>query len=178
MPDASDLVLVLGGTGMLLPAVQSLLNSDHNVIVVARNPERAGTHPRLTLVQGDWSNPTHLEENLGNAIGQARPSKALLWIHSAYAEEMHKSLDKFISPHATVVQLLGSYGSDLPKTEAPAAYRKPRDYRQVVLGFAGPLGGPTRWLTDEEISQGALRAFDVAETCQLVGRIEPWSDRP
>jgi hypothetical protein len=47
----------------------------------------------------------------------------------------------------------------------------------VVLGFvAGETG--SRWLTNDEISTGVLKAVDEDAPLSIVGETRPWSARP
>lgn len=174
-------ILVVGGTGMLRPAVYRLLSQGTQVILVARRPERIAPETSaepLVRVAADWSDP----ENLAAAVGESTAGRlvpaALLWVHTPYDQGLHQAIDPLLSPTATVVQLWGSAGQDPRRSRPnPAQYRAPRSYRSLMLGFAdGP--STTRWLTDQEISDGALRALNDPAEQQLVGRVEPWSDHP
>lgn len=91
-------------------------------------------------------------------LGSTRPAEAVLWVHSPYGEKVHAALDGLLDPHAVVVHLSGSSELDPRQAPWPPEYAKPRSYRQVVLGFADGPSGRTRWLTDREISDGALRS--------------------
>lgn len=50
-------------------------------------------------------------------------------------------------------------------------------YRRVILGFVIE-GGQSRWLTDDEICRGVLRAADDTSTEQVVGVLSPWDRHP
>ncbi|WP_017612769.1 Rossmann-fold NAD(P)-binding domain-containing protein [Nocardiopsis salina] len=175
-------LLVVGGTGMLRPAVHDLLGSGARVVLVSRRPERAAAgapdRGRLVPVAADWSAPERLGEAVREATGGRPMAEALLWVHTPYDEGVHASLDPLLSADATVVQLWGSAGAD-PRLSRPlpGQYAPPRAYRSVVLGFADTARA-TRWLTDREVSDGALRALSDAAPEQIVGRVEPWSDHP
>lgn len=175
-------ILVVGGTGMLRPAVHDLLHAGARVVLVARRPERAeigaADLERLVPVAADWTDP----ERLGDAVRESvdgRPiTEALLWMHTPYDEGVHRVLDPLLSAEATVVQLWGSAGVDPRHSRPlPEQHGSPRSYRSVVLGFADTSHG-TRWLTDREVSDGALRGLRDTTPEQIVGRVEPWSDRP
>ncbi|KAJ5191769.1 uncharacterized protein N7498_010754 [Penicillium cinerascens] len=176
--DPSTIILVLGGTGMLLPAVRGLLECGHTVALVARRPQHAGVHPRLLPIHGDWIDANGLARGVRAALGTARPSKAILWVHSPYKAAVYAALDSLLSPDAVVVDLTGSAGTSPPIAQIPEPFCQPRQYRQVVLGFMGKHGRPTRWLTDQEISDGSLKALDTPGSPQVVGRLEPWDERP
>ncbi|KXL49219.1 MAG: hypothetical protein FE78DRAFT_86396 [Acidomyces sp. 'richmondensis'] len=176
--ERNNLVLVLGGTGMLLPALRSLLDREYTVIAVARQPERAGQHPRLIKLQADWGDPKNLAAELMAALGDERPSRALLWIHSRYSAAVHTALDALLATDAIVVHLCGSSSHDPRNDPVPQPYLAPRQYCRVVLGFERSCSSVTRWLTDEEISDGALRAFDNPGSLHVVGQLDPWEDHP
>lgn len=175
-------VLVVGGSGMLRPAVHHLLGEGARVAVVARRPERAATGTdrdrRLVPVAADWAEPRQLVSRVVAARGDRLFAQAILWVHSPFGDALHPELASLLADDAVVVQLWGSARRDPPQDiDVPTAYAPPRRYRRVVLGFTdGPAG--TRWLTDEEVSRGAVRALTDQEPVQVVGRVEPWSDRP
>ncbi|QBI54043.1 Rossmann-fold NAD(P)-binding domain-containing protein [Streptomonospora litoralis] len=175
-------VLVVGGTGMLRPAVHELLGSGARVVCVARRPERAAAGApdagELVQVAADWEQPRSLGEAVARAARTGRFTEALLWVHTPYDEAVHRELDPVLSGNAAVVQLWGSAGADPRRSRPdPPRYAPPRSYRSVVLGFADAARG-TRWLTDREISDAALRALGDSTPEQTAGRVEPWSDRP
>jgi NAD(P)-dependent dehydrogenase (short-subunit alcohol dehydrogenase family) len=180
-------VLVVGGTGMLRPAVHALADTGRRVVVVARRPDRAlrgassasVSVDAVVPVVADWAEPYHLADQVAAAFDGEPIDAALLWIHSPHHRQVLAELDPLLAPSATVVQLWGSARRD-PSAQAtapPPGYGPPRAYRRVVLGYVRD-GAGSRWLTDEEISQGALRALDDPAPVQIVGRTEPWSQRP
>ncbi|MDS1270342.1 hypothetical protein RIF23_08545 [Lipingzhangella sp. LS1_29] len=175
-------IVVIGGTGMLRPAVHELLHTGARVVCVARRPERAAVGApdtgELVTVPADWAAPRHLGEAISHAIAGRRVDEALLWVHTPYDEGVHEVLDPLLGEGATVVQLWGSSGVDPRRSRPhPTQYAPPRSYRSVVLGFAD-TGRGTRWLTNHEISAAALRGLRDNEPQQIAGRVEPWSDRP
>ncbi|MDT0268515.1 hypothetical protein RM844_19705 [Streptomyces sp. DSM 44915] len=182
--DGERLVLVVGGTGMLRFAVHELLDAGATVLVAGRHPERAAPgNPsaigRLVPVQADWSEPVQLAAAVARAAGQQSVGTAVLWVHRPYGAGVHRALDGVLAPDATVVHLWGSAGADPTASRpAPPEYRPPRHYRSVVLGYVDRPDGGTRWLTDREISYGALRALADPAPRQTVGRTEPWSRHP
>lgn len=175
-------ILVVGGSGMLRPAVHDLLDEGARVVVVARRPERAASGTDrdglLVPVTADWAEPRQLAERVVKARGDQPFAEAILWVHSPYGDGLHPELGSLLTDDAVVVHLWGSAGRD-PREgpEVPDAYVQPRRYRRVVLGFADGSSG-TRWLTDDEISGGAVHALTDPAPVQIVGRVEPWSDRP
>lgn len=176
-------VLVIGGTGMLAPAVNTL--AEHGVIVfaVARRPERPGWGPGVVPVRGDWGRPAELADAVRTAmdeLGCPAAPQALTWIHSPYRESVHQAIGRLLTPDAVVVSLHGSVRSDPAGTAPPVppVHAPPRRYRTLLLGFADSPGGRTRWLTDDEISHAALRSLADPSPLQVAGRVSPWSERP
>jgi len=163
---------------MLLPALHKLLDRDYTVVTVARRPGRAGSHPRLTTLQADWADAQSLADQVAATLDGGQVSRALIWVHSRYSTAIHTALDGILARDAIVVHLCGSSDRDPRNDPVPQPYCAPRQYRRVVLGFEGPSGGHTRWLTDEEISDGALRAFDNPCSLHFVGRLDPWEEHP
>jgi hypothetical protein len=49
--------------------------------------------------------------------------------------------------------------------------------RQVILGFQVE-NGRARWLTDDEISGGVLRAVRMDAIFSVIGQVDPWTARP
>jgi NAD(P)-dependent dehydrogenase (short-subunit alcohol dehydrogenase family) len=175
-------IVVVGGTGMLRPAVHDLLAEGARTLVVARRPERVASDTpddqHLVPVAADWSAPDALGEAIRTAVEDPPVDEAVLWIHTPYDQGVHEAIDPLLSSTATVVQLWGSAGVDPRESRPwPTQYRPPRSYRRVILGFADGSYG-TRWLTDREISDGALRQLEDPASEQVVGRVEPWSARP
>lgn len=175
-------VLVVGGSGMLRPAVHDLLGGGARVFVVARRPQRAASgttlDDRLVPVAADWEAPERLAASVAAAMSGEPFDEAILWVHDPPGEDLHEALGSLLAADATVVHLWGSAARDPSGGPSrPEMYAPPRSYRAVVLGFAdGPSG--TRWLTDREISDGALRGLEHPAELQVVGRTEPWTDRP
>lgn len=162
---------------MLAPAVRRLAEA-HRVLIVARRPERLGQVPGVVPVVGDWSDPAALAAGV-DAVANEPIRLAFVWVHSPYRAAMFTALSTVLSEDAVVVHLLGSAQQDplRRRPSPPEGYGPPRRYRSVVLGFTGQPGR-TRWLTDEEISAGALAAAETDAPVQMVGRVSPWADRP
>lgn len=176
-------VLVVGGTGMLAPAVAALAAQGSPTFVVARRPQRLGMVTGVVPVVGDWRDPAALTGAVRQALtshGCSVVDRAVTWIHGPYRDRMHEALAGILAPDAVVVSLHGSAGADPSRTApaAPPVHAPPRRYRTVVLGFADQPAGGTRWLTHQEISQAALAALDDPQPIQVAGRVSPWQDRP
>src|SRR5699024_6492623 len=117
----SQTVLIIGGSGMLLPAVRTLLERGATVMVVARRPDRAAppasTAGEFIPVQGQWSEPGVLVDRV---LASARHRNislplihgAIVWVHSPHRRAVLDELDRLLAPDATVLQLWGSATRD------------------------------------------------------------------
>lgn len=176
-PGALDLsaiprtVLVVGGTGMLAPAVRTLLNVGRTVVLVARHASRF-EHPAgdLVAVDSDWSDPETLAEATRQATSDRDVGAALLWVHLPHRDPVTAALDSALPRDATFVRLWGT-GSGYPRDDARAAIRlEARIVREAYLGsVAEPRGW--RWLTHEEISTGALEALAGDAREHVIGEL-------
>lgn len=171
-------MLVIGGTGMLRPAVDNLLVAGSRVIAVARRPFREapadGASGEYVPVVADWSDPATLAQRVADALSAPTVSKVIAWIHSPYQQGVTQALSPLLSADSIVVRLWGSAGADPRDTlrkEGPILSHV--DVRTVILGYQRD-GQAKRWLTDEEISDGALAALSDPQSPQVVGVLDPW----
>jgi GrpB-like predicted nucleotidyltransferase (UPF0157 family) len=184
--------VVVGGTGMLRGATLGLVARGFDVSVVARNARRlaklrddaAATGGVVRPVCVDYRDTAALEFGLGEAVRDlGPPALAVVWAHSSAPdapETVARALDATGRP-AEYLHLLGSASADPSKPDAGrrarfAAFRR-LAYHEAVLGFVVEPRG-SRWLTDDEIAAGVLRAVDVHAPRSVVGVVEPWSARP
>jgi len=107
----------------------------------------------------------------GNSSGDFAPTTAngsAAWV-----------TERSVADGGRIVHVLGSASRD-PATlgsEAPRRQHRVR-YQRVLLGFVVEQGR-SRWLTDAEISAGALAAVDDPDADPyVVGQVEPWSAHP
>lgn len=182
MPETSGDVLVIGGTGMLRPAVHELVDRGQTVVVASRRPERAAPpgpgQGRFVPVVATWQEPVALVDSIIAATGGRSVTVAVVWVHSPYRIAVMHELDRVVAPGALVLQVWGSAGEDPRNVRAAELVRLPgRSMRDVILGYAGEAGA-SRWLTHTEISEGVLGALDLPETDQVIGQLDPWDERP
>lgn len=153
-------ILVLGGTGMLLPAVRQLLWEGKELVVAARRASRAlqGVTGSVTAVDADWSQPAQYARLCMEAIAGREVLGVLLWEHQPHRDAVTRAIEPLLSQATRIVRLWGSASGD-PRVKARASYRPVAgDLCEVYLGSAtGPEG--RSWLTHEQISQGALAAL-------------------
>lgn len=164
---------------MLAPAVRTLAQS-RRVLLAARRPRGLDAVPGVEFVAGDWKRPQEMAEHLRAAADRLVVDSAVLWVHTPYRATVFAAVAPLLHEEAVVVLPHGSAAADPSRSlpETPEQFQPPRRCRRLVLGFADSAGGGTRWLSDTEISDAALRALDDPGAVQTVGRTSPWSDRP
>ncbi len=162
-------VLVLGGTGMLAPAVRRLLADGTTVVSASRRPERLEAHPFLTGIRADWSNAEGLA---GEVAPHGSFDSAVLWVHLEHRPTVYRAVSPLLADDAVVVEVSGS-GGRVPEARELATTLlagRARTLRRVLLGSM-PHGFGRRWLTDEKISAGALAALHGGPAEQVVGEL-------
>lgn len=182
MPEPIGDVLVIGGTGMLRPAVRDLVEHGLRVLVASRRPDRAAppetARGRFVPIVADWQNPKTLVDAVASATGGQPVTHVLVWVHSPYRTAVLSELQPLVASDAIVVQVWGSAGEDPRSALATEQATLPgRRMRNVVLGYAREAGA-SRWLTHTEISAGVLNALDRPEALQVIGQIDPWNQHP
>jgi hypothetical protein len=180
--------LVVGGTGMLAPVSMELARRGYSTTVIARSSGPLGemaaaSGGRIFPLQVDYHDAKTLEAGLRRAI-DARGSLSLViaWIHGS-ATQAPTAVARIAAEGGPVryLHVLGSAADDpsLPdqqrRTEFEAIHGV--TYEEVILGFIR-AHGVSRWLTDDEISDGVLAAIDDPAPRRIVGVTRPWSARP
>lgn len=163
--------LTVGATGMLAGALKTVSDRSEGAIVVARHASKTvKSLPRATAIDLDWRDAAAFETALAPAL-DGGVDLALLWMHGSGDCSLRWLLERLKHQSCLVVHVLSSAAPD------PTAFRDALDrdaarcrYRTVRLGAVPLPGGGTRWLTDDEISEGAIRAIDTA-TDVTVGTI-------
>jgi NAD(P)-dependent dehydrogenase (short-subunit alcohol dehydrogenase family) len=151
--------LVVGGTGMLAPAVRALAEEGHQVFLPSRAPR-----PELpgTWIRADWSDPPAFARAVRRGTGDRPVDLLVLWAHRPHRSAIAPLLRPLARPDTVVVEAVGSaqYRETGTRTEFERS-------RLVVLGS---LDG--RWLTHPEISDGVLTArHDPPGAVRYVGAV-------
>jgi hypothetical protein len=151
--------LSIGGTGMLAEATRWLAREANTLVVARRATRFCAGDERLVPYDLDWSD-RDFHERLERALNAREIRRALLWLHKP--EPVLPWLLPLL-PRTQIVLVLGSLGGN-PEVPAQA------DLLTVRLGSKAMPDGGRRWLTDEEISAGAIAAFATGRS-QIVGEL-------
>ncbi|KAK9323795.1 hypothetical protein V1517DRAFT_87095 [Lipomyces orientalis] len=156
--------LTVGGTGMLASATRWLVDRSERTILVSRSANQfTCDDARFVPVSADWKHPSFVSL-IGEAIKHLGPiQQALLWLHDP--EAILPSLLPLLGT-ARVVLVLGSRQAQpaIPSDAAPFAI--------VRLGSVMTNSG-RRWLTHDEISEGAIAALQDGQS-RIIGDIAGW----
>lgn len=177
-------VMVFGGTGMLSDATQWVMRHARHTTVTGRSQHRldrlqyVSVSGDVSLRQLDYSNTADLRDLLRSTIRRHGPIDLVLsWIHSTAPEALPAIVREVsqASPRWRLIHVKGSAADDAAiraRPEIPAGCL----YREVLLGYQR-TDLRSRWLTDEEITEGVVKAIEQdADT--TVGQLTPWSERP
>lgn len=152
--------LVIGGTGMLATATRWLAaRSDETVLVARHATAFDAARARLWPLDLDWDDPD-FSHAVTRAISVAPIGNALLWLHNPRA--IVETLRPHLAAARTVLVMGGMDGR-------PAAPAWTQGLLTVRLGSQSIPGG-RRWLTDAEISAGAIAALETGKS-QIVGEL-------
>jgi hypothetical protein len=180
---SAPVILMPGGTGMLAGAARTWVLTGHTVVLISRSRERyehlaAAVGPaqtRLHWVPGDYRDPVGWPDAVARACRLGSPDIVLAWVADVAALEV---LADVVGQHRREMwRLFHVRGSRA--AHQPVRLRLPPScaYRLVILGFMWD-GQHARWLTHDEIADGAVKAVAAdGERC-IIGTIEPWDRRP
>ncbi|MGT2895617.1 hypothetical protein ACVRZR_04455 [Streptococcus entericus] len=152
-----EVVVVIGGSGMLRPAVFQILSEvQSSVLLCSRDKSRYDdlfeVYPHAVFFPFDFSKATSFE-NLSNFLQEkgVTISCLLVWLHSPYYPHLERFLEHFPTFRNGWYLVQGKSSSNLPD-----ALLKRSDLQIIRLGYHEK---ENRWLTDDEISQQVLDAF-------------------
>lgn len=182
-------VLMVGGTGMLAGCAVELARRGSVVGVVARGRERldalsdaaADLPGRIEPIVADYLDLPSFRDAVWDFVAENAPvGCAIAWIHGS-SPDPALAVAEALLRHARDARYMDIIGSLRTHPELVSRGRRalflPLEYQAVLLGYAEDEDGP-RWLTDEEISAGVLRALDGPALDHVVGRLDPWDGRP
>lgn len=177
-------VLVFGGTGMLSGATQWVIGRARHTTVTGRSEHRlkrlqeGDPGERASFHQLDYRDTEALKSLLSSTVNRHGPVDLVLsWIHST-AREALPTIVSEISQTSQQWHLIHIKGSANDDADIRARPETPDNcqYREVLLGYQRTERG-SRWLTDEEISEGVVAAIQQ-DADITIGQLEPWSERP
>lgn len=177
--------IVIGGTGMLKEATLWLEETGYHVSVIARTrtklekvKEQAIDPTKVSVYSVDYHDEGNFVDIIKRAIDENGPVNLVVaWIHSSAPcafQELVQTIDKKQDNQWELYCVKGStkkIPSDLP--ELPERCH----YHQIFLGFVIENNW-SRWLTNHEISNGAIQAIKENQAIHIVGTLEPWGMRP
>ncbi len=170
---------------MLAGAVRGLVQRGWRVSVLARRASAFAM--RETGVVGydcNYNDTDALIATLNRARdGEGPIGLAVGWFHTLGPAPMLTTRTGSAGAPGRFFHVLGSamadpdYPSRLAQAAATAKDAAFCLYRQVLLGFVVD-GEAARWLTNDEISAGVLKAIDEDAPFTAIGATEPWGLRP
>lgn len=155
--------LVIGGTGMLAAATRWVARHSTTTILVSRHASRFAANSDCFLsVDADWNNAQFSDAVRKAILATSSPRLALLWLHNPepILSWLIPTLDE-----ARIVLVLGSMDGQ------PHTSQQPQRIARVRLGSIRTPHG-RRWLTDEEISSGAIQTLRDGQS-RIVGALGP-----
>ncbi|WP_421931544.1 hypothetical protein [Phenylobacterium sp.] len=170
--------LVVGGTGMLSELCEALAGDGGRLSLLSRHASRAAGTDGFDC---DYHDGVAFAAALDAAIARSGPiDRAVAWFHTLKIEAPRLLAARV---EGAMFQVLGSAVADPAHPERLETARRVAEglprcaVRQIVLGFRVEAGR-ARWLTNAEISQGALEAIRSDRPLTVIGQTEPWSARP
>ncbi|GEN86163.1 MULTISPECIES: short-chain dehydrogenase [Oceanobacillus] len=179
--------LVIGGTGMLSEASLWLADRSNKVSIIARDQSKmeslitkANYSAPITPLLVDYTDSAMLKDKIRSCIHQNGPIDLVIaWIHSNSNNALD-IIDWEVSKESSdwkLYHILGS-SSNLTQIKEAALKKYPGcQYRQVQLGFILEKEH-SRWLTNQEISEGVIDAVANEKSVKVIGTLEPWDRRP
>lgn len=175
--------LIVGGSGMLAGLCRRLLDHCETLSVLARNEARVrAISPAVIPLVCNYTDDAAVEAALiADRAAHGAPDLLIAWVHRR-APELRRRLARAVAPGGRFVQILGSAHGDPARPDRLAAMRALADglpivSQAVVLGFAVEAGG-SRWLRNDEISEGVFAALESGAPLAAVGTLTPWPARP
>lgn len=155
-------VLVVGGTGILAPAVTDLVSGGARVDVLSRS----GTAPAGTRgLRADARDADALDA----ALGAGSWEEAVVYSPTV-TDATLDIIRSRVSGRCVVVRTSAAVAPEHGDAAVPPD--------TLQLGWVAPVAGrPSRWHTPEEVSRAALEILGDGHSWVL-GAIRPWCDRP
>lgn len=185
-------VLVVGGTGILEKVSLFLASHDNVVTVVASSREdfakleiqAQGLSGKINPIAVDYNEIDGFGRRIQESIAAFGPvTLAVNWVHETALKvvEVIASILNATSPVCRYFQILP--GQELAKTKEKKYFESTfRNlervlYRIIVLGFKREKGATMR-LSDDEISEGVIKALRDDSKNVMIGTVDPWEIGP
>ncbi|WP_409253245.1 SDR family NAD(P)-dependent oxidoreductase [Bacillus sp. SCS-153A] len=178
-------ILVIGGTGMLGGAVEHLMKQGNKVTVLSRSHgkyermlAKHGLEPEeVDFMTADYFDRDALVQVLNAHIKANGPfDQAVIWMRSTAIESFNAVLD-ILSRHSETVDVFKVNGSAAAHTTLPFEFHQTIIMHHIILGFKIE-NGESRWLTNDEISEGVISALTSGVPITITGVTDPWDKRP
>lgn len=170
---------------MLAPVAVWLAKNGWHVSVIGRRMDRLEDLQRkigkndFTAIQADYRDKEVLRNKLSAASAERGAFNLVIgWIRSD-AESSISEIFKLNCSQNSLWTFLHILGSTKNPNETRNSLKIPYGciYRQVQLGFKIE-GKTSRWLTNEEISEGVISSVHNKSTLTIIGQTEPPDMRP
>ena len=178
--------LVIGGTGMLAKVSLWLVNEGYHVSVIGRNTHKmkeliglSKDEFLITPILVDYRMDEELREQLKLSVKKnGQFDIVVAWVHSIGKNVLNEISQGFSGTDYPwrLFHVLGSQ-SNLETVKKQVIKDKNCLYSQVQLGFIIE-GQTSRWLTNEEISNGVIKSIKEDKLVNLIGVLEPAIMRP
>ncbi len=161
--------LVIGGSGMLAGAVLALTKSYDVVGVVGRDIAKLNrlrdSSSRIVPIAVDYSNTAHFNTTLDNFVKEkGRPELVISWVHDHTPGATLIAAKYCTGDFYDVTGQAGSKSEHIShEHEAKLSHIR---YHRVILAHKG-----SRWLTNDEISDGVLAAVAQGLKQYIVGEL-------
>ena len=174
--------LVIGGTGMLADVSLWLADTGYQVSVIGRTEEK-----HLNLVKNarnpqnvnhlivDYTNYALLEDQVRKALANMGPiSLVVSWTPIRQSLETVNRIVAEQKDRWTLYQIKGSRRYfERESLLVPVNC----EHRSIYLGFIIEANH-SRWLTNQEISEGVIKSIKEDHTESIVGTLHPYDKRP
>jgi hypothetical protein len=184
-------VLVVGGTGILEKVSLFLASHDNVVTVMARSQEdferlqaqAQGLSGKINPIVVDYQEEDALADRIKESIQAFGPvTLAVNWVQEQVLKmvDVIASILNATSPVCRYFQILP--GQELAAVKSrkyfESTFRNLERvlYRIIVLGFKREKGH-TRKLSNEEISEGVIKALRDDAKNVMIGTVDPWEDK-
>lgn len=175
---------------MLFEVSRRLAYNYNTISVIGRNPQRFEALRRVTIhlkgnlnpIMLDYRDSIVLKDNINTSIERyGNISLVVSWIHNI-ARDTGSVITEIINSRGEKFRYFDILGSSHANPASDCPYPEFSlleniNYRQVVLGFKIDEDH-SRWLTDEETSEGVMKAIDDDTEYSIIGTITPWEKRP